>query len=344
MKSPQKYNSIISIILPVYNREVTIIDSVKSVLNVTKNIASELIIVDDGSSDQTQNQLKKLALQHPNIKIHTIKHIGKPSAVRNYGVKKAKGKYIAFQDSDDVWADFDIEKRLRVFEDENIVLSYANAVYKDSGLGLKKYFVPKGTELGEDPFTKLISRFHSPIPTPTVIVRRSLFEKIGYFNENLKVSEDVEFWSRAALTGDFVYFDKVCAIIGRDGSNISSLASEKGLTALLDHEESQLTMLNSLLKQKNITKNQKQIIIYRIFELKQELDVVRKNLGEKPLHEDETPPDKPEELLILESEYGKSAAGKADTFVRKITFGNEAIYNKLKPLIRKIVRPFRRYI
>lgn len=336
----------ISVIVPTFNRASVIdrsVDSVVSVLSKSDN-SYEILVIDDGSSDNTTQIVKDISSKNPSVKLVSIKHLGIPAAVRNIGIKKARGEFIAFQDSDDEWTNFNIKKRLHVFEDASIVLSYANAEYSDSGSGVKKHFVPKGTELGAEPFYKLVSRFHSPIPTPTVIVKKKLFDEIGYFNESLKVSEDVEFWSRAALAGNFSYYDEICAIINRDGSNISSLTSEKGKLALLEHEDSQLEMFNSLLTLKNISENQKSLVKYRAFELKSEMDDIRKQLGIDSKYDDLEEPAKPKVLIKLEEEYSKTFSGKANSLLFYMTFGNNNLHSKVKNIIRKVTRPFRRYI
>lgn len=106
-------NELVSVIIPTYNRANLILQAVKSVLNQTyKNF--EIIIVDDGSSDNTEDVINVI---HDN-RIRYIKHaINKgASAARNTGIREAKGKYIAFQDSDDHWLPDKLEKQVKRIE------------------------------------------------------------------------------------------------------------------------------------------------------------------------------------------------------------------------------------
>ena len=103
----------VSVIIPTYNRAKLIKRSILSVLNQTyQNF--EIIVVDDGSADDTKSVVESFN----NPKIRYIRHdINKgQSAARNTGIKNAKGKYIAFQDSDDEWLPEKLEKQMSCFE------------------------------------------------------------------------------------------------------------------------------------------------------------------------------------------------------------------------------------
>jgi glycosyltransferase involved in cell wall biosynthesis len=93
----------VSVIIPTYNRADFIVESLESVLS--QNILNsdlEVIVVDDGSTDNTK-QLLKPYVADKKIKYYEIKHSGLPAVARNFGLSKATGELIAFQDSDDKW-------------------------------------------------------------------------------------------------------------------------------------------------------------------------------------------------------------------------------------------------
>ena len=92
-----------SIIIPVYNVEIYLEECIRSILIQTSN-DYEIILVDDGSTDNSKNICKKYSEMYANIKCFRIENRG-ASAARNLGIKKANGKYIAFLDSDDFWCD-----------------------------------------------------------------------------------------------------------------------------------------------------------------------------------------------------------------------------------------------
>jgi len=103
------FESIISVIIPTYNRENLIIKSVKSILNQSyKNI--EIILIDDCSNDNTKSKIKKLGDKR--IKYIKLKKKSGANYARNIGIKKSKGKYIAFQDSDDIFHYDKLQKQL----------------------------------------------------------------------------------------------------------------------------------------------------------------------------------------------------------------------------------------
>ena len=122
------YNKIklplISIIIPTYNREYTLLFSIKSVLNQTyKNF--ELLVVDDGSEDDTESLVKKIS--DPRVRyIRHKKKLGANSA-RNTGIMASKGNYIAFNDSDDEWLPEKLMKQVlaMVFSGKTVKVAFS---------------------------------------------------------------------------------------------------------------------------------------------------------------------------------------------------------------------------
>ena len=105
----------ISVVIPAYNAEKTIIECINSVLNQTRiDLIEEIIIVDDGSKDQTANVVRE---NFDNKLIRIIsKSNGGVSSARNTGIKSAKGKWIALLDSDDIWLPNKIEKQVKAIQ------------------------------------------------------------------------------------------------------------------------------------------------------------------------------------------------------------------------------------
>ncbi len=132
-------NPIVSVITPVYNGEDTIGKTIDSVINQTFS-NFELIIVDDISNDETINIIKSYQEKDSRIKLYILNKKGGASGARNYALKKAKGKYIAFLDSDDLWKSDKLEKQVKFMEDNNIYFSYTDYSYIDCiGNDLNKY-------------------------------------------------------------------------------------------------------------------------------------------------------------------------------------------------------------
>lgn len=89
----------VSVIIPVFNTDRYLPECLDSVLS-QKGISLEILLVDDGSTDKSIRIIKKYATNHPNVRFYLKKHMG-VGAARNYGIKRAKGKYLMFLDSDD---------------------------------------------------------------------------------------------------------------------------------------------------------------------------------------------------------------------------------------------------
>ena len=116
---------LVSIIMPMYNSERYIEDSIKSVIEQTYS-NWELIIVDDHSTDQSYDLAKSLADHDPRIKHQQMQTNSGVAKVRNNGLSLALGKYIAFLDSDDIWLPSKLEKQIALMEKENLFLSYTS--------------------------------------------------------------------------------------------------------------------------------------------------------------------------------------------------------------------------
>lgn len=126
---------LVSILIPVYNGEEYIYESILSCLNQTyENL--EIIVVNDGSTDDSLLEIEKFLIIHKNIKIIDLKHVGKINAL-NEAIKYAKGEYIAIQAADDVCFEYRIEEQIRLIESDNTVnLVFGDMEVVDSNLKL----------------------------------------------------------------------------------------------------------------------------------------------------------------------------------------------------------------
>lgn len=186
----------VSVVLPTYNREKTIKRAVESVLRQTyQNF--ELLVVDDGSVDDTQNILSEIHDKRMHyIRLPENRGV---AAARNVGVCQARYDYVAFEDSDDVWHDDKLEREMKVFMNRpevGIVYSAYRCIWPDGGHSVvPDDFLEKKTLCG-DVFEELLQG--NMIGMPTAVIRRSCFEKCGLFNETLTCLEDWELFLRIA--------------------------------------------------------------------------------------------------------------------------------------------------
>lgn len=139
-----KHHNLISIILPCYNSEDYIENSIKSVLKQTYK-KWELIIVDDGSSDNSYNIIRKYQKKYNNIKVIKFNKNKGVSIARNKAIKNSKGSFITFLDSDDLWKKDKLKKQLGFMLDNDIAFSFTGYEYiDDKGFKTgKKISVPK---------------------------------------------------------------------------------------------------------------------------------------------------------------------------------------------------------
>ncbi len=178
----------ISVVIPVHNRPILVKRAIECVLNQTFSLY-EIIVVDDGSDDETADVLKTFKNK---IKIITQKNLGVSSA-RNAGIKSAKFQWICFLDSDDIWEDKKLEKQLAFHKlHPHIFFSHTNEKWiRDAKVikQKKEHKKPKGFCFEENlNFCK--------IAPSTVMIDKNLFFEVGYFDENLEVCEDYDMWLR----------------------------------------------------------------------------------------------------------------------------------------------------
>lgn len=205
----------ISVIIPTYNSAKYIKDTIESVLNQTyKDL--EIIVVDDGSTDNTKDIVSK----------YQVKYIYQenkgPAAARNRGIKEAQGEYIAFLDSDDVWMVEKLEKQMAIFENSTYAMIYCDMSHKvNEKIVHKSYLKEKGYRgpgSGDIHERLLKENF---IFTPTVLVKKEVLKKTGYFDESYKICEDYKMWLTIAKKYQIAFLDEVLVIRTRNSLNIT---------------------------------------------------------------------------------------------------------------------------
>ncbi len=256
---PSNKQMLVSVIIPTYNRATYITDSIRSVLE-QKNAHCdfEIIVVDDGSTDNTKKILKPFLKQ---IRYIAIPHSGLPAVVRNIGLKAAKGNLIAFQDSDDLWAPDKLASQVPLFDDPKIAMSYANATTMDaSGKQNRMQVVPDAKLAEGEKFESLIKE--NVISTLTVMIRREILIANAFSEStDLKAVEDYELWLRLAAQypGGIRHIKKPLAIYRQHDSNISKadplVATERLLATYNSIWQTKLTD-----KQKLILEDQLEIM------------------------------------------------------------------------------------
>lgn len=189
----------VSIIIPTYNRKAYLQKAIDSIFAQTYPYW-ELIIVDDGSVDDTPQLVEKY---DPNIVY--IKQGNKgPAAARNRGVMAARHNLIAFLDSDDWFAANKLEVQIRTMQQEpDYLISHTQEIWYRSGLILNQKM--KHQKNGGDIFMQSLKL--CAVSMSTVIMHRQIFERFGLFDEEYPCCEDYEFWLRVSAGQKFLLVD-----------------------------------------------------------------------------------------------------------------------------------------
>ncbi|MDH4185908.1 MAG: glycosyltransferase, partial [Nitrospira sp.] len=208
----------VSVIIPTFNRVGVLCRAVESALNQTCP-AFEIIVVDDGSTDDTS---QVIPARFPSVRYHRIQHSGLPAVARNAGLRVAKGEYIAFLDSDDQWLPEKLVQQVAVLETNPAVgLACTNAfvIYKDDEIPIRPYLQDGQGQIGQVLNALLDNNF---IIASTAVVRRSVLDQVGQFCEenSLLIGEDYDLWLRVAGVSEVHYIPKALAIY-RDDPSIS---------------------------------------------------------------------------------------------------------------------------
>ncbi len=134
---------LVSIIMPSYNSEKYIAESIQSVIEQTYE-NWELLIVDDGSNDDSKQIIRKFMEHNKRIKLINLYRNYGPAIARNIGISEAKGRYIAFLDSDDIWLSYKLEKQLKFMNKNKVALCYSSYyLINEKSKITGKFIIPK---------------------------------------------------------------------------------------------------------------------------------------------------------------------------------------------------------
>jgi GT2 family glycosyltransferase len=196
----------VSIVLPTFNRLKYLRPAVDSVL-VQSFTDWELIIADDGSDEETRAYLSTVATLD-RVKMLWLAHTGWPAVVRNAALREARGEFVAFLDSDDVWLPSKLEMQVRSLRRHSARKWACTGFTLVDAAGSPR---PYGNERsGSDPgwpspegwIVEQLLKMEAIIASPTVLACRSLVEHVGGFDESMYVCEDYDLWLRLAARSE----------------------------------------------------------------------------------------------------------------------------------------------
>jgi len=204
-----------SIIIPLYNKESYVAETITSVLNQTF-VDFEMIVIDDGSTDGSARVVK--SFNDTRITYEKIENSG-VSVARNAGVKIAKYDYITFLDADDWWAPTFLEEMvvlINKYPDERVFASGRVSVFQNKRVIYSNRFLPsKGTE-GLVDYIKIISESLPPVNSSNSIFKSDALLKAGLFKEGQKKHEDHDLWLRVCKNHLVVFLNKDLSFYRKD--------------------------------------------------------------------------------------------------------------------------------
>lgn len=212
----------VSVVIPTFNRAKYILESINSVLNQTFT-DYEIIVVDDGSTDDTFEKLEQL-IENGTIRYYHQQNSGE-SAARNHGIREAKGKYVAFLDSDDLFLPSKLEKQvtfLNKYPDIGFVHSWYSK-FNDGGdhLGIRDTSIFAGRF-----YPEILLIWSVLLAVPCVMVRREVLGEIGEFDEKQFWGPDLDLWRRITRFYPIGVIPEVLSKIRVHPGNISANKAE----------------------------------------------------------------------------------------------------------------------
>jgi glycosyltransferase involved in cell wall biosynthesis len=216
----------VSVIIPTYNRGRFVGKAIESVLD--QNFDDfEVIVVDDGSTDNTHQTLQR----YGNRIRYIYQENAGASAARNTGIKAARGEWLAFLDSDDEWMPGYLAKQIqRAGEVPGLCMQTTDCTFFNLDGRSHTYFEMNGTLAefkGDDylvfrePFSFIVK--HGPWQVGATIIRVEAIKKAGLFDPNLNLSEDFDLMARVALLGSFAVVKEALVNIHRRSESIECL-------------------------------------------------------------------------------------------------------------------------
>jgi glycosyltransferase involved in cell wall biosynthesis len=245
---------LISVVIPAYNAGRYITQSLGSVAGQEGDFRLELIVVDDGSSDDTQEK----ALAFPSVRLIAQENAG-PSAARNRGIAAAQGELIAFLDADDLWTEGKLAAQMAVFQARpELGLVFGDCQrFDDSGPIAEPFFQEAGLDeafWGDpieviDPYAKLF--WVNYVPTGAVLLRKTALEVAGTFDESMRYVEDLDLWFRVALHCRVGYTPFLCQLKRQHSENVSNDTRVMSV-AYADVIDKQRRLFGDVIKQRRV--------------------------------------------------------------------------------------------
>ena len=239
--------SSVSVVIPTYNRAQFLREALDSVFTQTR-IPDEVIVVDDGSTDSTTAILQPYRIEYIYQENKGV------SSARNQGIQKARGDWLMFLDSDDLWKPEKVERQLffaKTYSDHFIFFTNETWIRSGRFANQSRHHQKYGGWIFEQCLPLCI------ISPSSVMIHRSIIKKIGMFDENLPACEDYDLWLRICLHNP-VYFIDEPLIIKRGGHKDQLSQKYFGM------DRFRIQALEKILTDPKLTQEQRKMLIQEI--------------------------------------------------------------------------------
>lgn len=248
---------VISVIIPMFNAEKTILKALESVKFQTWKGVFEIIIVDDGSTDNSKIIVENYIQNNSDLNIQLINQVnGGVSKARNTALKIAKGDFIALLDADDEWFHTKTDRQMNIFKNNNFEVDFLGCRKKNQIVRFP--YKVCANNLIPITFRKLMLR--NEMGSPTVLFKRKVLENTGFFDESQRYAEDLNYWLKVSANNKMSILNEelVLAGSGKRSFGISGLSAN-----LNEMERGFQKNLKEMYKSKRI--NFLDFTLYRIF-------------------------------------------------------------------------------
>jgi glycosyltransferase involved in cell wall biosynthesis len=238
-------NHLVDVVIPAFNAARYIDQTLESIA-LQGNLVHSIIVVNDGSTDQTTQRVEAFIKQHPHLTIKLISQVNAGLAnARNVGIRNATAPYIALLDADDIWLKGKLNHQLDVFtnsKDPRLGVVYSGyALIDENSLVIPNEKGIIKPQARGDVSSKLLTGNFISGSGSSVLIKSEVFNKAGLFDESLRASEDWDMWLRIAQKFHFDFVDSPLVKIRVHQGNM-----QKDFSRML---ASELAMLNKFSQQ-----------------------------------------------------------------------------------------------
>jgi glycosyltransferase involved in cell wall biosynthesis len=230
----------VSVIIPLHNKEQYILNTIYSVLNQTFK-AFEVLVVNDGSTDNSLQVLK--TVNDIRLRVFSIENSG-VSVARNLGLEKSNYEYVSFLDADDYWDNnflSEIVMLVNQYPKERVFASGRTSLFKNHKIQYQNSFLPDLNEVDKIDYLKVISKFLPPVNSSNALFKKTALLEAGVFKEDQKQHEDHDLWLRVCRSSQVVYVNKPLSYYRKDIQNSGSKSSIR----YFDFKEYLITILET---------------------------------------------------------------------------------------------------